>query len=123
MLFVVGNDEIFGCIVLQYQLLYLYVIVCMVLVVQCIQIVYIQILFQFLCNIGYVVGDFVGDEGFVVLGVFMIEQDVVVGKQFIGFVIVYGDLIGVKFCYCIGVVWMKWCGFGLWCFVYQFVKF
>lgn len=64
-----------------------------------------------------------GDEGFVVMWGFVVKQNVVIGVNIVGFMVVNGDLVGVQFCYCIGGMWVEWCGFFLWDFLYQFVQF
>lgn len=46
-------------------------------------------------DIGDCVGDFVGNEGFIVVWGFMVEENIVIGVYVVGFVVVNGDLVGV----------------------------
>lgn len=118
-----SNNEIFWLFLLQYYLLYFYVVFGMVLVMQGIYIVEVQVRFQFLGDIGDCVGDFVGNEGFTVVWGFMVEENIVIGVYVVGFVVVNGDLVGVQFGDCIWRLWVEWCSFFLWNFLYQIVQF
>lgn len=97
MSFICGKYEVVWFIGLEDYVYFFDIVFCVFLILFGFKIVEIENVFKVYFDVGNVMGDFVSDEGFVVNWVFMVEKDVVICEYVISFVVVYCNLIVVKF--------------------------